>query len=93
MTQAHQTRQNLRNRLGFEELSEPDHGVQDATAEQHEFWKWKKAYLDLVPAEPKAKQAHEDEMEAWDRDFTKAPYTVDESQIQMLILGTRKTVD
>ncbi|KAF6217428.1 hypothetical protein HO133_006898 [Letharia lupina] len=33
------------------------------------------AYLDLVPAEPKAKQAHDDEMEECDRDFTKAPYT------------------
>lgn len=33
----------------------------------------KKAYLQQVPAEPKAKQPHYDEMEEYDADLTKAP--------------------
>ena len=33
----------------------------------------KKAYLELVPAEPKVKKAHDDEVEACDKDLTKAP--------------------
>ena len=33
----------------------------------------KKAYLELVIAQPKTKQAHDDEMEECDQDFTKTP--------------------
>ena len=35
----------------------------------------KKAYCELVPAEPKLKQAHDDEVEECDQDLSKAPKT------------------